>query len=211
VIAVRDTGSGIAPELLPHIFEPFRQGTQPIDRTSGGLGLGLALVKGLVELHDGQVMAWSEGPGQGAVFTVRFPLAPASGLDAGRPRARKGPQRVLVVEDNLDMADLLREMLVRGGHEVAMAHNGPQALELTRELQPDLILCDIGLPGGMNGYDLAREIRNDPKLRDTFLVAITGYGRPEDRAEADAVGFDAHLVKPVSVAAIHELLDRDEE
>ncbi|HWN69661.1 MAG TPA: PAS domain S-box protein [Haliangium sp.] len=211
VIAVRDTGSGIAPELLPHIFEPFRQGTQPIERTSGGLGLGLALVKGLVELHKGQVLAWSEGQGEGAVFTVRLPLTLGLGADIDRQRGRKGPKRVLVVEDNLDMAELLREMLARGGHDVAMAHNGPQALEVARELQPDLILCDIGLPGGMSGYDLAREIRNDSKLRRTFLVAITGYGRPEDRAEADAVGFDAHLVKPVSVAAIHELLARDEE
>jgi two-component system, chemotaxis family, CheB/CheR fusion protein len=211
VIAVRDTGAGIVPELLPHIFEPFRQGTQPIDRTSGGLGLGLALVKGLVELHNGQVMAWSDGPGQGAVFTVRLPLASALGPDGVRQAARKGPQRVLVVEDNLDMAELLREMLMRGGHEVALAHNGPQAIEVARQLLPDLILCDIGLPGGMNGYDLARAIRSDQRLRHSFLVAITGYGRPEDRAEADAVGFDAHLVKPVSVAAIHELLDRDQE
>jgi two-component system CheB/CheR fusion protein len=211
VIAVRDTGAGIAPELLPHLFEPFRQGTQPIDRASGGLGLGLALVKGLVELHDGDVHAWSDGQGQGAVFTVRLPLVPVPEPEAGRQRGPRGPQRVLVVEDNLDMAELLREMLVRSGHDVAMAHNGPQALELARELQPDLILCDIGLPGGMSGYDLARTIRADEKLRRTFLVALTGYGRPEDRAEADAVGFDAHLVKPVSVAAIHQLLDRDQE
>jgi PAS domain S-box-containing protein len=211
VIVVRDTGTGIAPEFLPLMFEPFRQGSQPIDRGSGGLGLGLALVKGLVELHGGQVHAWSDGPGRGAVFTVRLPLAPAPAVDTGRPRDRKGPQRVLVVEDNLDMAELLREMLLRGGHDVAMAHNGQQALELARELQPDLILCDIGLPGGMSGYDLARELRRDDRLRHTFLVAITGYGRPEDRAEADAVGFDAHLVKPVSVAAIQQLLNRDQE
>jgi two-component system CheB/CheR fusion protein len=210
VVSVRDTGAGIAPELLPHIFEPFRQGTQPIDRASGGLGLGLALVKGLVELHGGQVNAWSEGSGHGAVFTVRLPLVAAPATEA-RPRPRDGARRVLVVEDNLDMAELLREMLLRGGHEVAMAHNGPQALELAREVQPDLILCDIGLPGGMSGYDLGRAIRADEKLRHVTLVALTGYGRPEDRAEADAVGFDAHLVKPVSMTAIQELLAREQD
>jgi two-component system CheB/CheR fusion protein len=210
VITVRDTGIGIGPELLPHIFEPFRQGTQAIDRSTGGLGLGLALVKGLVELHGGESHAWSDGPGQGAVFTVRLPLVqqPAA---SERKQERQGPRRLLVVEDNLDMAELLRDMLMRSGHDVVLAYNGAQALEMARALEPDVVLCDIGLPGGMSGYDLARAIRQEAKLRGVYLVALTGYGRPEDRADAEAVGFDAHLTKPVSMAAIQNLLARDPE
>jgi len=195
---------------LPHIFEPFRQGTQTIDRSSGGLGLGLALVKGLVELHEGEIHAWSDGLGQGAVFTLRFPLVQQAAATERKP-ARRGPRRLLVVEDNIDMAELLRDMLMRSGHDVVLAYNGSQALEMARELEPDFVLCDIGLPGGMSGYDLARAIRKETKLRGVFLVALTGYGRPEDRADAEAVGFDAHLTKPVSMTAIQNLLARDHE
>jgi two-component system CheB/CheR fusion protein len=210
VITVRDTGIGIGPDLLPHIFEPFRQGAQAIDRSTGGLGLGLALVKGLVELHGGEIHAWSDGPGHGAVFTLRFPLvqeAPA----AERKPERRGPRRLLVVEDNIDMAELLRDMLMRSGHDVVLAYNGAQALAMAIELEPDFVLCDIGLPGGMSGYDLARAIRKQERLQGVFLVALTGYGRPEDRADAEAVGFDAHLTKPVSMTAIENLLARDQE
>ncbi len=210
VITVRDTGIGIGPDLLPHIFEPFRQGTQTIDRSTGGLGLGLALVKGLVELHDGEIHAWSDGLGQGAVFTLRFPLVQQAAATERKPQ-RRGPRRLLVVEDNIDMAELLRDMLMRSGHDVVLAYNGSQALEMARELEPDFVLCDIGLPGGMSGYDLARAIRKESKLRGVFLVALTGYGRPEDRADAEAVGFDAHLTKPVSMTAIQNLLARDQE
>jgi signal transduction histidine kinase/CheY-like chemotaxis protein len=210
VITVRDTGIGIGPDLLPHIFEPFRQGTQTIDRSTGGLGLGLALVKGLVELHEGEIHAWSDGLGQGAVFTLRFPLVQHATVTERQPE-RRGPRRLLVVEDNIDMAELLRDMLMRSGHDVVLAYNGSQALEMARELEPDFVLCDIGLPGGMSGYDLARAIRKETKLQGVFLVALTGYGRPEDRADAEAVGFDAHLTKPVSMTAIQNLLARDQE
>ncbi|ACY15780.1 PAS domain S-box protein [Haliangium ochraceum] len=208
LVRVRDTGAGIAPELLPHVFEPFRQAAQNIDRAAGGLGLGLALVRGLVELHGGHIEASSGGAERGAQFTLHLPLAQRAREPVREEPALLGPRRLLVVEDNPDMAELLRDMLTRSGHQVAVAHNGMQALDVARKVEPDFILCDIGLPGGMSGYDLARAIRKDDKLGDVQLVALTGYGRPEDRAEAEAVGFDTHLTKPVSMSAIQELLAR---
>jgi PAS domain S-box-containing protein len=208
VVTVTDTGVGIEPELMPHVFEPFRQAAQSIDRTEGGLGLGLALVKGLVELHDGTVVAHSNGVGTGAAFTLRLPLAAITGdRPAVRPRY-EGQCRLLVVDDNQDTADLMRDVLETIGHQVAVAYDGPQAMAVASAFGPDVILCDIGLPGGMSGHDVARAIRRDEALRDVFLVALTGYGRPEDRHEAAAAGFDEHLTKPAGVAAIQALVTR---
>ncbi len=208
VVTVTDTGVGIEPDLMPHVFEPFRQAAQSIDRTEGGLGLGLALVKGLVELHGGTVVAHSNGPDTGAVFTLRLPLATITDTRATvRPR-HEGQCRLLVVDDNQDTADLMRDVLETIGHEVAVAYDGPQAMAVASAFGPDVILCDIGLPGGMSGHDVARAIRRDGALRHVFLVALTGYGRPEDRHEAEAAGFDEHLTKPAGLAAIQALVTR---
>jgi PAS domain S-box-containing protein len=208
MIKVRDTGAGIEPELLPHVFEPFRQAAQPLDRTEGGLGLGLALVKGLVELHGGTVSAHSNGPGTGAELVLRLPAAAAPGARAAARQQHAGQFRLVVVDDNQDTADMMRDVLETVGHAVAVAYDGPTALEVAREFEPDVILCDIGLPGGMSGHDVARALRADPALGKVFLVALTGYGRPEDRREAEAAGFDEHLTKPAGLAAIQALLAR---
>jgi PAS domain S-box-containing protein len=208
VIKVIDTGAGIDPELLPHVFEPFRQAAQSIDRTEGGLGLGLALVKGLVELHGGTVAAHSSGPGTGAELVLRLPTAAAGGARTPVRAQHAGRVRLLVVDDNQDTADMMRDVLETVGHDVAVAYDGPAALAVAREFGPDVILCDIGLPGGMSGHDVARAIRADQARGDVFLVALTGYGRPEDRREAEAAGFDEHLTKPAGLDAIQALLAR---
>jgi len=177
-------------------------------RSPGGLGLGLALVKGLVELHGGSVEARSEGPGRGAEFLVRIPLAPERpALNApAREAASAMPQRrVLVIEDNVDAAETLGEMLRLWGHEVAVAHDGWAGVEKARTFGPDVVLCDIGLPV-MDGYQVARAIRNDPALAPTFLVALTGYALAEDQRRAAAAGFDRHLGKPVPVDVIEDVL-----
>jgi two-component system, chemotaxis family, CheB/CheR fusion protein len=211
VVDVQDTGVGIDPELLPHIFEAFRQAGQSLDRSKGGLGLGLALVKGLIELHDGQVVARSEGTGKGTVFELRVPLAPgaprASSAKAGSTR----PRRILIVEDNQDAADLLSRLLELDGHQVWSADTGSEGVELAREVRPDVVLCDLGLPGAMSGFDVARILRHDEVLRDALLIAITGYGRPEDKQRSAQAGFDAHVTKPVDMRSLKELLERGAE
>lgn len=206
VVTVRDTGVGIEPELLGRLFEPFRQAHQPIARTVGGLGLGLSLVKGLVELHGGRVNAHSDGPGRGAEFVVRLPLSDAPSAPPPAEAATTGARRVLVVDDNVDSATMLGHLLRLAGHEVTVAHDGPEALEQARAHAPDVIVCDIGLPGGMSGYEVAAAVRADPALSATRLVALTGYGRPEDRQRALEAGFDAHLTKPVELDALHRAL-----
>jgi PAS domain S-box-containing protein len=208
VVTVRDDGVGIAPELLHLVFEAFTQGEMTLARSRGGLGLGLALVKGLVELHGGSVEARSDGPGRGAEFLVRIPLAPerAALNEPARPAATAMPQRrVLVIEDNIDAAETLGEMLRLWGHEVAVAHDGRAGLEKARTFTPDVVLCDIGLPV-MDGYQVCRAIRNDPALAHTFLVALTGYTLAEDQRRAAAAGFDRHLGKPVAIDVIEDVL-----
>ncbi|MFW6067180.1 MAG: CheR family methyltransferase [Myxococcota bacterium] len=207
VVRVQDTGAGIDPRLLPHVFEPFYQGPQPMDRKSGGLGLGLALVKGVVELHGGRVWAHSDGPGQGAEFGFRLPLSARVPSTVRPDDAPRSPRRVLVVEDNHDAAELLCRLLERKGHQVTVAYDGPSGLAMAQAIRPDVVLCDIGLPGDVNGYDVARAIRNGHQGRDApLLVAMTGYGRPEDQRRAEEAGFDAHLTKPVDLAAIEDAL-----
>jgi two-component system CheB/CheR fusion protein len=210
VVRVRDTGAGMSAETLEHVFEPFVQGAQTIERTGGGLGLGLALVKELVELHGGRVTARSEGEGRGSEFVVSLQLhAPvAAAVDAGsgsllQPKAR----RVLVVEDNGDSAETLRDALALSGHEVTVAHAGLEGLASARAFCPDVVLCDIGLPG-MDGYEFARAIRrdSDPKLRGVFLVALSGYALPADVERSRAAGFDRHVPKPPRIEALVSLL-----
>ncbi|MBI5510397.1 MAG: GAF domain-containing protein [Deltaproteobacteria bacterium] len=207
VIRVRDTGAGIAPEMLPRLFDAFVQADRTLDRSRTGLGLGLALAKGLVEVHGGSIAVHSDGLGQGAEFTIRLPFgegAPAAATVAGEARTR-APRRVLVIEDNVDAADSLREALELEDHEVAVAYDGPGGVRMARELRPEVVLCDIGLPG-MDGYEVARAFRSDAALRSTHLVALTGYALPEDVAKAKEAGFDAHLAKPPTMEKIEEAL-----
>jgi signal transduction histidine kinase/CheY-like chemotaxis protein len=208
VIRVADDGVGIAPELLPRVFEPFTQADSSLHRASGGLGLGLALVKGLAELHDGSVSAASDGLGKGAAFTVTLPLG-ATAEQRVPPLAALGlhaaPRRVLVIEDKEDAAESLREVLEQEEHVVEVAHSGRDGIEKARVFHPDVVLCDIGLPE-MNGYEVARRMRADPELGRVGLVAVTGYAQPEDVAMAKEAGFDVHLAKPPSIDKLERAL-----
>jgi signal transduction histidine kinase/ActR/RegA family two-component response regulator len=206
VVSIRDTGVGIDEELLPHIFEPFQQGAQELARTAGGLGLGLSVVKGLVELHGGQVVATSDGKGNGSEFQVRIPRCEKDENDLPPDMVSKRTVRLMVVEDNKDTADLLCEVLETMGHASVVAYDGEHALELAAEFKPHVVLCDIGLPGKMNGYDVARALRGNDILKGTVLVALTGYGRPEDVKRARDAGFDVHLTKPIEMAAVEHLI-----
>ncbi|HET8541096.1 MAG TPA: MASE1 domain-containing protein [Anaeromyxobacter sp.] len=206
-VRVADDGVGIAPGLLPHVFEPFTQADASLERTRGGLGLGLALVKGLVQLHGGDVEARSEGPGRGSEFTLRLPAVDEPELAAERPAARAPPvarRRVLVIEDNVDAAESLKDGLELSGHEVFVAHDGQEGLARARSLRPEVVLCDIGLPG-LDGYEVARRIRADPSL-SPLLVAVTGYALPEDQRKAREAGFDRHLAKPFQFRDIEDAL-----
>jgi PAS domain S-box-containing protein len=206
LIAVKDNGVGMDPELLESAFDLFKQGEQPLHRPHGGLGVGLTLVHRLVQMHGGTVQARSAGPNQGSEFIVRLPLADAVASPPPptprRPAAT--PRRVLVIDDNNDAANALRLLLENDGHEVRVAHDGVSGLELAREYRPDYLLLDIGLPR-LSGYEIAKTVRGDPGLSGTTIVAITGYGQLHDRARTAAVGFDHHLTKPVEFSALQEL------
>jgi two-component system CheB/CheR fusion protein len=205
-VRIVDDGIGIAPETLPRLFEPFVQADQGLDRGKGGLGLGLALSKLLVELHGGSISAHSEGDGMGAEFRLRLPLdggplvQPAASIH-GMP----APQRILVIEDLLDAAESLRLALERDGHEVTIASDGPRGLEAARAFAPEVVFCDIGLPG-MDGYEVAQRLRDGDRSQRPFLVALSGYALPEDIERAAAAGFDRHLAKPPDFAEIRQLL-----
>ncbi len=210
VIRVRDTGVGMPPEVVGQLFRPFMQADRSLARCHGGLGLGLALVKTLVELHGGSVRAASPGEGQGSEFTVELPLGAVDGSAevasaALISRAASLSRRVLIVEDNVDAAQSLRELLELAGHSVEVAHEGAEGIRAARLRCPDVVLCDIGLPG-MDGYEVARTIRADEALRDVFLVALTGYALPEDQRLATTAGFHAHVTKPPSFDRIEEML-----
>jgi two-component system CheB/CheR fusion protein len=207
VLRVRDTGVGIEPAMIPRLFQPFSQADTTLNRRLGGLGLGLALVKGIVETHGGTVDVSSGGKGAGTEFVLRLPLAAAPARIEVAPVAPLQPRRVLLIEDNLDAAESLQLALEMEGHEVAVAHDGPSGLERARELAPDVVLCDVGLPG-MDGYAVAKALRHEPALRDMFVVALTGYALPEDHRRAEDAGFNAHLTKPASIEAIQEVLGR---
>lgn len=207
-ITVLDTGIGISPEMLPHLFETFMQADRSLDRSQGGLGLGLALVKGLVELHGGTVRADSEGPGHGSEFTFRLPLVcePVGPREAPAPAiSAEEHLRILVVEDNRDAAETLRDILEMFGHEVEVAYSGPAGVEAARQFRPEVVLCDLGLPG-MDGYAVATELRRDPSTASAGIIAISGYGQEEDRRRSQEAGFDLHLTKPVDPAELQRLL-----
>ena len=198
LIVVQDTGIGIEPELLQHLFEPFMQAQSSLNRERG-LGLGLALVRGIAELHGGSVQAQSDGIGRGARFSVRLPLdGEADRVEPPKVMraAEIDSRRVLIVEDNYDSAEILQMLLEALGHEVTVAHSGLEGLHKARTFNPDVVLCDIGLPGEMDGYEVAKTIRADRELSSKFLIAMTGYGQDEDRRRAQDAGFDRHLTKP---------------
>ncbi len=200
VLRVEDSGVGIPGDLLPRIFDLFVQGEQTLERSEGGLGIGLTLTKRLVALHGGRIEAASRGAGTGSVFTVRLPMIARRPLE---PRLRgadaagaASPRRVLVIEDNRDAREIMRELLVLGGHTVFEAEDGPGGVEAALRLRPDLVLIDIGLPG-LDGYEVARRIRAGADGFGMALVAISGYGQSDDRQRSRAAGIDAHLVKPI--------------
>jgi signal transduction histidine kinase/CheY-like chemotaxis protein len=210
VVRVRDTGVGISPALLPHVFDLFTQASRPLDRPQGGLGIGLTLVRRLVELHGGSVEADSAGPGRGSEFVVHLPASPEARLERPETARRAAPvgerpRRVLLVEDNLDAAQTLAELLESWGHEVRVALDGAAALEAARDASPEVVLLDIGLPG-MDGYEVARRLREQAGRAGLLLVAVTGYGQAEDRRCAREAGFDQHLTKPVDLAELEQLL-----
>ncbi|MBI2768889.1 MAG: PAS domain-containing protein [Burkholderiales bacterium] len=207
-ISVEDSGSGIAPELLPRVFDLFVQGGQAIDRQAGGLGLGLAIVRSLTEMHGGSVNAESEGLGRGSRFTVRLPLAQGVALPepvAAPPAGLAATGRVLVVDDNTDAGESLAELLRMVGYQTITVPHAQAALDLLGSFVPQLALLDIGLPG-IDGYQLARLLRADPRAAGMRLVALTGYGRENDRARALAAGFDEHLVKPVNIDRLLQVM-----
>jgi signal transduction histidine kinase len=229
ILHVRDDGIGIEGGLLSRVFEPFVQRRQALDRSEGGLGLGLTIARRLVELHGGVISASSEGMGAGSTFSIELALAdasastvpspPSSSLDAPRSSSRAGafpsdtnldrrPRRsvrVMVVDDNVDAAEMLADALRAGGHEVAVANDGPSALSLAETFQPELALLDIGLPV-MNGFDLAERLKARLSDAPPLFVAVTGYGRPADRARTKQVGFAEHLVKPIDLVRLDAIV-----
>ena len=218
VLRVRDTGIGIAADVLPHIFDLFVQERQAIDRSQGGLGLGLTIVRSLVERHRGSVSVHSDGPGRGSEFVIRLPEANAAAeMHRGRHPSRgtamavqpagKG-RRILVVDDNEDAAEMLAEALNAKGHVTRVAHDAPDALEVAAGFIPELAFLDIGLPV-MDGYELAARLRELPGLSGIRLIAVTGYGQESDRRKSEAAGFQDHLVKPVDLDAVDLVLGSD--
>jgi len=207
--SVRDDGVGISREAIDHIFEPFSQGQSSHGTARGGLGLGLALARGIAVLHGGGIYAESEGRDRGATFTVRLPCdsRPASEAEACHDSPKHpGKCRIVIIDDRRDASYPLQRMLELAGHDVQVAMDGPRGISLVREFSPDVVLCDIGLPGGVSGYDVARELRQSSETSSLLLVAVTGYGQDEALAQAAAAGFDRHLTKPISLTMLHEIL-----
>ncbi len=208
-LQVRDTGIGMSLDTVSRVFDFYSQSEGSRDRSRGGLGLGMALARGLVELHGGRIRAESGGPGQGSTFTIVLPLG-GSPAAVGSPDtttgASRGPLRILIIEDNADMAESLSILLGLEGHRVERAQTGSAGLELARSMRPDVVLCDLGLPGGMDGWAVAARLREEPGASGAFLIALSGYAQEEDRARAAEAGFDLHLSKPVSLERLSEVL-----
>ena len=204
IIEVSDTGTGIASDLLPQIFELFVQGQRSLDRSEGGLGIGLSVCRQLTEMHGGYVTGSSEGVGRGATFAIHLPVAKYDGPSRGSIVEKvQAKRRILVVDDNHAAADSTVAILEFDGHQVKAAYTAEAALTQVETYQPDLVLLDIGLPG-MSGYEVVQRIKSaDPSI---YVVAVTGYGRPEDRKRSEAAGFDAHFVKPFDVDALRQIM-----
>ncbi|MBA3459557.1 MAG: response regulator [Deltaproteobacteria bacterium] len=213
VIIVGDSGMGIAPDLLPTLFERFVQGTRTIDRSEGGLGLGLSIVQSLVALHGGTVSVRSEGIGRGSEFEVRFPALDAAALELSVrgpvevELVPAGGRKVLIVDDNTDAAEMLAEALAAMGHETRVAFDGPSGLDAAAGFVPDIAFLDIGLPA-MDGYELARKMRSELAAPSLRLVALTGYGQDSDRQRSAEAGFDSHMVKPIDISAVASTIKR---
>jgi PAS domain S-box-containing protein len=205
VVSVVDNGTGIEPAVLDSLFEPFRQAPQALERKQGGLGLGLAMVKGLVELHGGFVEIHSEGRGRGTEVRFGLPAKTPPEREQGPARKPARPRRrVLVIEDNVESAEMLKEVLSLTGQDVVVAHDGASGLSLARDLHPDVVVCDLGLPE-MDGYQVAKALREDESLKGTRLVALSGYALPQDLQRAREAGFDRHVAKPATFEQIESL------
>jgi CheY-like chemotaxis protein len=208
-ITVSDRGIGMTRETLDRIFEPFNQADNTLERSRGGLGLGLALTKGLIHLHGGSVTASSAGLGQGATFSIYLPCVPAP--DRASPQASPAiakAERILIIDDRRDALIPLKKMLQMDGHIVATAEEGAAGLDRAADFVPHVVLCDIGLPGSMNGYDVSRALRSMPQTAESYLVAVTGYGHDEAKRMAREAGFDYHLTKPLGKQQLRDLLAR---
>jgi signal transduction histidine kinase/CheY-like chemotaxis protein len=211
VLRIRDTGIGMSAELVPRVFDLFTQGERGLDRSQGGLGIGLTMVHSLVEMHGGSVIARSDGPGQGSEFVVCLPILPQSAQrlvpSPRTPVRRDNPpsRRVLVVDDNVSTAETMAALLQMNGHELRVANDGPTAVEIAAGFNPDVVLLDIGMPG-MNGYQVAKTLRQMPGLEQTLLVALSGYGQEDDLRCSREAGFHHHLVKPAPLGAVEELV-----
>ena len=212
-VRVKDTGIGMPPQHLPRVFEMFSQGDSGPERSQGGLGIGLAVVRGLVEMHGGSVAAHSAGSGQGSEFVVRLPalaeepVAQPSTAGAADARPTTTPRRILVVDDSPDNAESLALLLRLGGNEVETAHDGVEALAVAERWRPDVVLLDLAMPK-VDGYEVCRRMRERPWGQRTVLIAQTGRGCDDDHQRTGAAGFDGHLVKPVDITQLQELLDR---
>jgi CheY-like chemotaxis protein len=214
VLEISDNGIGMDRELVVRVFDLFSQGKRNSDRSQGGLGLGLPLVKNLVELHGGSVWAKSDGPGKGSTFTVHLPRLESEPLSEPDYLTAKNqvssavqPLRVLVVDDNVDAANTLDMLLNASGHEVATEYTASRAIEQVQRTPPQICLLDLGLPD-MDGYELARRLRVMPEMKRAVLIAVTGYGREQDKQKSNEAGFDYHLVKPINAANLLTLLAR---
>jgi CheY-like chemotaxis protein len=210
VITVRDTGAGISPEILPRVFDLFLQVNHDTSRAPSGLGIGLTLVKRLVEMHGGSVSASSEGPGRGAEFVVRLPLAatqqsvPSDSIPPKHAQSITN-RRILVVDDNRDAAQSLKMLLKLQGADAQVAYSGSEALQVMSSFQPEVVFLDIGMPE-MDGHEVARLIRQHPEFQDVILIALTGWGQQEDRRRSRLAGFNYHLIKPANLDTVQSLL-----
>jgi signal transduction histidine kinase/DNA-binding response OmpR family regulator len=208
-VSIRDSGIGMEPEILARVFDTFTQADRSLDRSRGGLGLGLALVKGLVDLHGGDVTAHSDGAGKGTEISIRLALQERQQRVNGAPVPVQSQQRcfrILVVEDNVDSAESMRMLLSLAGHQVEVAYSGLVGVETAQEFRPQVVFCDIGLPGGMDGHAVARALRQDLGFASAYLIALTGYGQETDKNRSREAGFDVHLTKPVNYEEIERLL-----
>lgn len=203
VITITDNGIGIKPEIQKQLFKPFVQADLSLNRGYGGLGLGLVIVKGIVEMHGGNVNLYSEGEGKGTKFEITLPVLTEPNFQNGRDYEQTVEEmpvgfKILVIDDVQDLTEILSEVIKNLGHQVVVAYDGPQGIAMARKNCPDVLICDIGLPG-MNGYEVAEAFREDPELKNTFLIALSGYAQPEDLAQSRKAGFHLHLVKPVNL------------
>jgi signal transduction histidine kinase len=198
ILTVQDTGIGVNPEILPNLFEPYMQADSNLDRSKGGLGLGLTIVKEIVEMHNGSVDVHSEGIGQGTKFTLRLPGATIAEQGSKANNLEPRFLKILIIDDIPDITEILCSLIGYLGHKVISASNGPEGITKAKEFKPDVLICDIGLPG-MSGYEVARSFRNDNELKDVYLISISGYAQPEDFERSKAAGFYQHLAKPVDL------------